>query len=82
MSARLPVRVRQLPERVRMAAAIEALPETDRLVLTLCLLEGLSPLEASGALQTSVADIEQRLSAAMESLTLEMSVRSTLRRAA
>lgn len=82
MSARLPVRVRQLPERVRMAAAIEALPETDRLVLTLCLLEGLSSLEASGALQTSVADIEQRLSAAMESLTLEMSVRSTLRRAA
>ncbi len=82
MSARLPSGVRQLPERVRMAAALEALPETDRLVLTLCLIEGLSLLEAAGALKLSVRETEQRMSTAMESLALEMGVRSTLRRAA
>lgn len=82
MSARLPARVRQLPERVRMAAAIEALPETDRLVLTLCLLEGLTLLEAAGTLQLTVRETERRMTTAMEALTLEMGVRTTLRRAA
>lgn len=65
-----------------MAAAIEALPETDRLVLTLCLLEGLTLLEAAGALQLTVRETERRMTTAMEALTLEMGVRTTLRRAA
>lgn len=82
MSARLPARVRQLPERVLVAAALEALPESDRLVLTLCLLEGLSTLEAAGALQVGEREVEQRMATAMEALTLELGVRSTLRRAA
>ena len=33
---RLPLRVNQLPQRIRLAAAIEALPERDRLVLMAC----------------------------------------------
>ncbi|MEQ1834031.1 MAG: sigma factor-like helix-turn-helix DNA-binding protein [Candidatus Eisenbacteria bacterium] len=82
MSPRLPARVRQLPERVRMAAALEALNETDRLVLTLCLIEGLTLLEAAGALQLTVREAERRMTTAMEALTLEMGVRTTLRRAA
>ncbi len=65
-----------------MAAAIEALPETDRLVLTLCLLEGLTLLEAAGTLQLTVRETERRMTTAMEALTLEMGVRTTLRRAA
>src|SRR5262249_39583586 len=35
--------------RTRVAAALEAMPERDRLVLALRLLEGLSPLESAGA---------------------------------
>jgi Mrp family chromosome partitioning ATPase len=49
MNARLPKKVATLPLRVRLEASLEALAETDRRVLTLRLLEGLSALEVAGA---------------------------------
>jgi DNA-directed RNA polymerase specialized sigma24 family protein len=82
MSARLPVSVRRLPTRVRLAAAIEALPETDRLVLTLRLLEGLSSLETAGALRVTAREVEQRMTAALDLLSQELQSRRPLRKAA
>jgi DNA-directed RNA polymerase specialized sigma24 family protein len=82
VSARLPSRVRQLPVRVRLAAAIEALPEADRLVLSLRLLEGLSTAEAAGALRVSARELEQRMSNALDALIQEIGPGSSQRRAA
>lgn len=82
MSARLPQQVQKLPARVRLAAAIEALHENDRLVLSLRLLEGLSALETAGAMKIDVREVEMRTNAAMEVLRQEMGVRAPLRRAA
>ena len=82
MSERLPKQVDRLPVRVRLAAAIESLPEAERLVLSLRLLEGLSPLEAAGALKLEVREVEVRMNAAMDVLRQDMGVRATLRRAA
>lgn len=78
----LPDDVRRLPPRVRLAAALEALPEADRLVLALRLLEGLSSLETAGALRISVNEVEKRLSAATARLTLELGAQPGHRRAA
>lgn len=80
--SRLPDDVRRLPPRVRLAAALEALPETDRLVLSLRLLEGLSSLETAGALRISVNEVEKRMSAATARLTLELGAQPGERRAA
>ena len=82
MSERLPKHVDRLPVRVRLAAAIESLPEAERLVLSLRLLEGLSPLEAAGALKLEVREVEVRMNAAMDVLRQDMGVRAPLRRAA
>lgn len=82
MSERLPKQVDRLPVRVRLAAAIESLPEAERLVLSLRLLEGLSPLEAAGALKLEVREVEVRMNAAMDVLRQDMGVRAPLRRAA
>lgn len=82
MSGRLPVNVRRLPTRVRLAAAIEALPETDRLVLSFRVLEGLSTLETAGALRVTAREVEQRMTAALNLLSNELQPRRTLRRAA
>ena len=82
MSERLPKQVDRLPVRVRLAAAIESLPEAERLVLSLRLLEGLSPLEAAGALKLEVREVEVRMHAAMDVLRQDMGVRAPLRRAA
>ena len=82
MKARLPSRVRQLPTRVRLAAAIEALPETDRLVLSLRLLDGLSMVEAAGALRLSASEIDKRTTAALLALSQELRSRQPLKRVA
>ena len=80
MSPRLPQAVKRLPLRVRLAAAIEALPDSQRLVMALCLLDGLSTVEAAGALKLTAHDVESRLAAALETLAGELG--SALRRAA
>lgn len=80
MNARLPRAVGRLPLRVRLAAAIERLPETQRRVLALRLLDGLSTLETAGALKLTALDVESRFTAALETLASEIG--STLARAA
>jgi len=80
VSRRLPVAVRRLPLRVRLAAAIERLPEAQRMVLALRLLDGLSTIEAAGALKLTARDVESRFASALESLAGELG--STLERAA
>jgi DNA-directed RNA polymerase specialized sigma24 family protein len=82
VSGRLPAGVRRLPSRVRLAAAIEALPDVDRLVLSLRLLEGLSAQETAGALRVSVSEVEKRTASAMLVLSQEIAVDPSLRRAA
>lgn len=82
MSRRLPSGVSRLPVRVRLAAAVEALPERDRLVLVLRLVEGLTALEAAGALKLTVRETEQRYAAALHVLARESGLRGLLRRAA
>ena len=80
MSARLPAGVRRLPLRVRLAAAIERLPESQRLLLALRLVDGLSPVEAAGALKTTARDVESRFASALETLADELG--SSIERAA
>lgn len=72
MNERLPDAVRALPERVRAAAALELLSPRERSVLALLLLEGLSPLEAAGALGTSSSQVERLYAAALDSVTREL----------
>ncbi len=67
MKSRLPSAVRRLPSRVRLAVALEAMPEPDRVVLALRLLEGLTAAEAAGALRMSAREVEQRLGLALSS---------------
>jgi DNA-directed RNA polymerase specialized sigma24 family protein len=80
VSKRLPMAVRRLPLRVRLAASIERLPEAQRLVLALRLLDGLSAVEAAGALKLTAREVESRYTLALESLATELG--STLARAA
>ena len=82
MTRRLPSGVSRLPERVRLAAAIEALPERDRQVLALRLVEQLTPLEAAGALKLNVREIEHRYSTSLLLLARELGVKPANRRAA
>ena len=82
MKRRLPSGVSRLPERVRLAAAIETLPERDRQVLVLRLVEGLSPLETAGTLKITVRETEHRYAAALLVLARELGFRPALRRAA
>lgn len=80
MSPRLPVAVQRLPFRVRLAAAIERLPESQRLVLAMRLLDGLSTIEAAGALKLTTREVDARYAAALETLAGELG--AALRRAA
>ena len=80
MSSRLPAAVRRLPLRVRLAAAVERLPESQRLVLALRLLDGLSTLEAGGALRVPTREVESLHAAALAVIAGE--VGAPLRRAA
>jgi DNA-directed RNA polymerase specialized sigma24 family protein len=58
---RLPAAVNRLPLHVRLSAEIEALEPAERQVLSLCLLDELTPLEAAGALKRPVREIERTL---------------------
>ncbi len=71
---RLPAEVSRLPERVRVDAAIEALPPRDRQVLALLLVERLTPLEAAGVLRMSVRQVEQSLEALLARIASEAGV--------
>jgi DNA-directed RNA polymerase specialized sigma24 family protein len=82
VTRRLPTGVSRLPERVLLAAAIETLPERDRQVLALRLVEQLSPLEAAGALKLSVRDIEHRYATSLLLLARELGAKPKHRRAA
>ena len=82
MKRRLPLPVSRLPQRIRLAAAIEAMPERDRHLLMLRLLEGLSVLETAGALRITVREVEQRYAALLLGLAREAGVRTLQRRAA
>ena len=71
--ARVPAAaVRRLPTRVLAAAAIEKLPERSRLVLSLRLLEGLTPLETAGALRTTVSVIEREYVDALRTIAASL----------
>ena len=61
---------------------LRLMAETDRRVLTLRLLEGLSALEVAGALNLRRADVERRTTLALERLASELGVGESLRRAA
>src|SRR6185503_8435435 len=80
VSPRLPTDVRRLPLRVRLAAAIERLPESQRLVLALRLLDGLTTVEAAGALKLSVLEVESRFTTALDLIADDLG--SGVRRAA
>ena len=74
--------VGEAPTREHVAAALETLPELDRVVLSLRLLEGLSTLEAAGALRVTTHEVEKRTATALRLLSRELGVRPGLRRAA
>lgn len=82
MTRRSPTGVNRLPERDRLAAAIEALPERDRQVLALRLVEQLTPLEAAGALKLSVREFEHRYATSLLLLARELGLKPTQRSAA
>jgi DNA-directed RNA polymerase specialized sigma24 family protein len=82
---RLPASVGRLPEPVLVDAAIENLETRDRHVLTLLLVERLTPIEAAGVLRMSVRQVEQVFESLLERIGLESGVtrsRRTLKRAA
>jgi DNA-directed RNA polymerase specialized sigma24 family protein len=78
----LPRVVGALPPRIRLAAALETLPEVDRLVLSLYLLEGLTALEIAGALKLHVREVEQRRVGALATIARELGSPVERRRAA
>jgi DNA-directed RNA polymerase specialized sigma24 family protein len=76
--------VEKLPARIRVSAAIEKLADRERQVLSLLLLERLTPLEAAGALRMTVRQVEASFALAVETLGEESAVRrvwNPLRRA-
>ena len=69
--SRLPATVRRLPLAVRVTAAVEKLPRRERQVLSLMLLEHLTPLEAAGALRLSARVVEHTYANALETIARE-----------
>ena len=78
----LPPVVRKLPLRVRMQAAIEKLEARERQVLSLMVVEGLTALEAAGAMGLSKRAVETSYQGAIEAIAAETGARKTQRRAA
>jgi DNA-directed RNA polymerase specialized sigma24 family protein len=66
------VSARRLSPRVRVAAAIERLPESHRLALALRLVDRFSTLEAAGALELTAHEVESRFASALESIAGEL----------
>lgn len=80
---RLPNEIDRLPADLRIAAEIEALDPQVRQVLTLRLLEKLSPVETAGALRMTVRQVERTLNAALDRISSHVAQgRRTMRRAA
>ena len=82
MKSRAPSVDRVAESRRRLAVALGALPETDRLILSLRLLEGLSALEAAGALRITMREVERRTLSATRVLSRELGIRRAARRVA
>ena len=82
MKSRAPSVDRVAESRRRLAVALGTLPEMDRLILSLRLLEGLSALEAAGALRISRHEVERRTLAASRVLSRELGIRGAARRVA
>ena len=82
---RLPAAVDALPEQVRVDAAIEALEPRDRHVLSLLLVERLTPIEAAGVLRMTVRQVELTFDQLLARIASETGVarsRRALRRTA
>ena len=71
---RVPAAVKRLPEHVRVDAAIEALEKNDRHVLTLLLVERLTPIEAAGVLRMTVRQVERTLEQLLSRIESEAGV--------
>jgi len=70
------------PQRAGLAAAIASLPERDRLVLSLRLLEHLTSLETAAALRLTSLEVERRVASALASIARTRAPRRVLKRAA
>lgn len=70
--SRLPNEARSLPLNVRAAAAIERLADRERQVLSLLLLERLTMIEASAALNLSTQQVERSFSKGISTLEAEL----------
>lgn len=79
---RLPKEARNLPLTVRTAAAIEKLADRERQVLSLLLLERLTLIETSAALDLTVKQVERSFSAGIISLERELGLARVVRRVA
>jgi len=80
--SRLPNQARNLPLNVRAAAAIELLADRERQVLSLLLLERLTLIEASAALNLSTQQVERSFSKGIASLEAELGAARSTRRVA
>ena len=80
--SRLPSQARKLPLNVRAAAAIELLADRERQVLSLLLLERLSMIETSAALNLSVQLVERSFSKGISELETELGAARSTRRVA
>lgn len=58
--------------RVRLAATLAALAETDRLILSLHLLEGLTVLEIAGTLKLKTHEVEHRRRTALAAIARKL----------
>lgn len=79
---RLPKEARNLPLSVRTAAILETLADRERQVLSLLLLERLTLIETSAALNLTVKQVERSFSAGIATLERELGLARSLRRAA
>lgn len=79
---RLPKEARSLPLPVRTAAALELLADRERQVLALLLLERLTMLETSAALNLTVKQVERSFSAGILMIERELGIARTVRRVA
>ncbi|MEO5988622.1 MAG: sigma factor-like helix-turn-helix DNA-binding protein [Candidatus Eisenbacteria bacterium] len=79
---RLPKEARKLSLPVRTAAALEVLADRERQVLSLLLLERLTMLETSAALNLTVKQVERSFSAGILSIERELGIAHRTRRVA
>ena len=68
--------------RTGIATALDSLPDMDRLVLSLYLLEGLSTLEIAGALKLTTREVEQYRKSALAAIARGLGSQVSERKAA